>query len=235
LNRSYYLIRKDGERVLAHRIYSGYGNGLVFIIESYKAEHPQNLWGPLLENAEKNAVFERDIEFDGVTARQYQSVHSTSYAWYTRRFVRFATKEHVYFLTLATLDETNPVLDRFLSSLRLRRPADLVTPIESQSSENNPGDVFSGNEVTRKAIVVWKPEPIYTADAREHQVTGTIVLQAIFVANGDVANITVTSELKDGLTERAIEATRNIRFFPAEKDGKPVSQRITLEYNFNLF
>ena len=33
---SNYLIKKDGERVLADRVYSGYGNGLVFIIESYK-------------------------------------------------------------------------------------------------------------------------------------------------------------------------------------------------------
>jgi hypothetical protein len=127
---SNYLIRKDGERVLASRVYSGYGNGLVFIIESYKAEKPQNLWGPLLENADKSAVFERDIAFDGITARQYRSVYSTSWARYTRHFVRFATKEHVYSLTLATLEETNPVADQFLSSLRLRGPADRVTPIE---------------------------------------------------------------------------------------------------------
>ena len=48
-------------------------------------------------------------------------------------------------------------------------------------------------------------------------------------------NIIATQELKDGMTEAAIEAARNIRFFPAGKDGKPVSQWMTLEYNFNLF
>jgi hypothetical protein len=85
---SNYPIRKDGERVFAHRIYSGYGNGLVFIIESYKAEHPQNLWEPLLENADKSGVFERDIAFDGVTARQYRSDYSSIYAKYARRIER---------------------------------------------------------------------------------------------------------------------------------------------------
>jgi len=50
-----------------------------------------------------------------------------------------------------------------------------------------------------------------------------------------VTNITATKELKDGLTEAAITAARNIRFFPAEKDGKPVSQWLMLEYNFNLY
>ena len=48
-------------------------------------------------------------------------------------------------------------------------------------------------------------------------------------------NIIATRELKDGMTEAAIEAARNIRFFPAEKEGKPVSQWMALEYNFNLF
>jgi TonB family protein len=235
IRSSNYLIRKDGERVLAHRVYSGYRNGLVFIIESYKAEHPQNLWGPLLENADTSAVFERDLAFDGVTARQYRSTYSSRYATYTRHLLRFATKEHVYFLTLVTLEETNPFVDRFLSSLRLRRPADRVTPIAKQSSENIPGDVFNGNEVTRKAIIVWKPEPTYTAEARAHQVVGTVILQAILAANGDVASVTVTQGLKDGLTESAIDAAQNIRFFPAEKDGKPVSQPMRLEYNFNLF
>lgn len=232
---SNYSIRKDGERVLAHRVYSGYGNGLVFIIESYKAEHPQNLWEPLLENADKSGVFERDIAFDGITARQYRSDYSSIYAKYTRRIVRFMTKEHDYFLTLATLEETNPVVDRFLSSMHLRSPMDRVIPIEMQSPENIPQDVFNGNEVTRKAIVVWKPEPVYTTQARANQVVGTVILQAIFAASGDVTNITVARELKDGMTESAIEAARNIRFFPAEKDGKPVSQRMMLEYNFNLF
>jgi TonB family protein len=235
IQSSNYLIRKDGERVLAHRVYSGYGNGLVFIIESYKAEHPQNLWAPLMENADKSAVFERDVEFDGIKARRYRSDYSSSYAKYTRRFVRYITKEHVYFLTLVTLEETSPVLDRFLSSVRLRRPADEVTPIESQSSQNYPGEVFNGNEVTRKAIIVWKPEPAYTAEARAHQVVGTVTLDAVLAADGRVTNITVTRELRDGLTERAIQATRNIRFFPAVKDGKPVSQRLRAEYNFNLF
>jgi outer membrane biosynthesis protein TonB len=38
-----------------------------------------------------------------------------------------------------------------------------------------------------------------------------------------------------GLTTRAVRAARQIRFTPAEKDGKPVSMYIQLEYNFNLY
>ena len=222
------------EKILAHREYSAYGSGLVFIIVSYKAERPQRLWSDLLKSADNGAAFERDISFDGITARQYRSTYESRYATYTRRFVRFATKEHVYLLTLATLEDTNPSVDRFLSSLRLRRPGDRSTTY-AQGSDHIPGQAFSANEVTRRAIIVWKAEPFYTDQARADQVVGTVTLDAIFAEDGYVANIKVTRELKDGLTESAIDAARNIRFFPAEKDGKPVAQWMKLEYNFNLF
>ena len=37
-----------------------------------------------------------------------------------------------------------------------------------------------------------------------------------------------------GLTERAIEAAKRIKFTPAMKDGKPVSVWMQLEYNFSF-
>jgi outer membrane biosynthesis protein TonB len=60
-------------------------------------------------------------------------------------------------------------------------------------------------------------------------------MEAVFAENGYVTNINVTRGLPNGLTESAVDAARNIRFFPAEKDGKPVSQRTMLEYSFDLY
>jgi TonB family protein len=224
----------DHETILAHREYGSYGNGLIFVIQSYKAERPQRLWSDLLRSADNGAVFERDISFDGIAAKKYRRSYQSGNATYTRYFVRFATKEHVYVVTLATLDDTNPAVNRFLSSLRLRRPEDRTTT-NSQGTVFVLGYAFSHTEVTRRAIIVWKAEPFYTDQARANQIVGTVRLEAVLGADGYVANINVTQGLKDGLTESAIESARNIRFFPAEKDGKPVSQQIMLEYNFNLF
>jgi TonB family protein len=78
-------------------------------------------------------------------------------------------------------------------------------------------------------------EPQYTEEARENAVSGTVVLRAVFSASGDVTNIRVVSGLPYGLTESAVEAAREIRFSPAVKDGRPVSQYIQIEYNFNLY
>jgi TonB family protein len=95
--------------------------------------------------------------------------------------------------------------------------------------------IFSGKEVSSKARVLEKPEPTYTEAARKNQITGTVVLRAVFSSGGQVTNIHAVSGLPDGLTERAIAAAKNIRFVPATKDGHPVSMWMELQYNFNLY
>jgi TonB family protein len=95
--------------------------------------------------------------------------------------------------------------------------------------------VFSGREVTSKARVLDKPEPTYTEAARKNQITGTVVLRAIFSSSGQITQISAVSRLPDGLTERAIAAAKSIRFVPATKDGHPVSMWMELQYNFNLY
>jgi TonB family protein len=95
--------------------------------------------------------------------------------------------------------------------------------------------IFSGKEVTSKAKVLSKPEPTYTEAARKNQITGTVILRAVFSSSGAVTNIAAVSGLPDGLTERAISAAKQIRFIPATKDGRPVSMWMELQYNFNLY
>jgi len=95
--------------------------------------------------------------------------------------------------------------------------------------------IFSGKDVTSKARVLEKPEPTYTEAARKNQITGMVVLRAVFSSSGQVTNIHAVSGLPDGLTERAIAAAKSIRFVPATKDGHPVSMWMELQYNFNLY
>jgi TonB family protein len=95
--------------------------------------------------------------------------------------------------------------------------------------------IFKPSEVSSKARIISRPEPQYTEDARKNQVSGTVVLRAVFSSNGSVTNIRTVSGLPHGLTERAMAAARQIRFTPATKDGRAVSQYIQIEYNFNLY
>ncbi|HEY0546322.1 MAG TPA: energy transducer TonB, partial [Pyrinomonadaceae bacterium] len=95
--------------------------------------------------------------------------------------------------------------------------------------------VFNPSQVTTKARILQKPSPEYTEEARKNQITGTVTLRMVFSSSGAVTNIRALSSLPFGLTEKAISAARRIQFTPATKDGRPVSQYIQVEYNFNIY
>jgi len=59
-------------------------------------------------------------------------------------------------------------------------------------------------------------------------------LSVVLNANGTVSEITVARGLGYGLDRKAIEAARELRFVPAQKDGRAVSVRIFLEFKFTL-
>jgi TonB family protein len=94
---------------------------------------------------------------------------------------------------------------------------------------------FKQNEVTQRALITFKPEPGFTEDARRNNVTGLVRLRAVLSASGEVSNVSVVKGLPDGLTEKAISAAKQIKFRPAQKDGRTVSQYVVLEYNFNIY
>lgn len=94
---------------------------------------------------------------------------------------------------------------------------------------------FNGKEVTVKVRILSKPEPTYTDAARKAGVTGTVVIRCVFGGDGEVKNLVVTRALGYGLTSKAAQAARKIRFVPATKEGRQVSMFMQLEYNFNLY
>lgn len=106
------------------------------------------------------------------------------------------------------------------------------SPGVSQPTEDLP---LPGREVTGKARVLDKPEPTYTQTARMAGVTGTVIMRCVFSRNGEITNLMVTQALGYGLTSKAVEAARKIKFVPATKEGRQVSMFMQLQYNFNLY
>ena len=94
---------------------------------------------------------------------------------------------------------------------------------------------FAQRDVTRKAVLLSKPEPGFTEEARKNNVMGTVKLRLVLAASGAVTNVSVVKGLPDGLTEKAIAAAKQIRFQPAQKDGRAVSQYAVIEYSFNIY
>jgi TonB family protein len=92
---------------------------------------------------------------------------------------------------------------------------------------------FTAREVDRRARILSKPEPLMTEAAKRNKTFGTVVMRVTFTAAGEVTNIRVVQGLPDGLSESAVAAARLIKFQPAMKDGRVVSQFLQIEYNFN--
>lgn len=104
-----------------------------------------------------------------------------------------------------------------------------------EGDDDSVRDIYKASEVTTRARILSRPEPMYTEEARKDRVSGVIVLRGIFASDGKVRAIRVVRGLPDGLTKRCIDAARRIKFIPATKDGRPVSQYIQMEYNFDLY
>jgi TonB family protein len=85
-----------------------------------------------------------------------------------------------------------------------------------------------------RPTILYREKAEYTQEARDNGVEGKVQLSVVFGADGQIKEIRVLRGLPHGLTEKAIEAAKKIRFEPAIKDGQPVEVRATLEYSFNL-
>ena len=96
-------------------------------------------------------------------------------------------------------------------------------------------EVFMPRQTTQKARILSRPEPQYTEAARKFGVTGTVVLKGVLSSDGQVTNLRAVLRLPHGLTRASIKAAQQIKFEPAMKDGRAVSQYIQIEYNYNLY
>lgn len=95
--------------------------------------------------------------------------------------------------------------------------------------------IYSHDEVDSDMKTTKKPRPGYTDGARENGVRGTVILLAIFGADGRVKKALPFATLRGGLTDRAIKAAYKIEFKPAVKNGKPVSIIKWIEYTFDFY
>lgn len=146
--------------------------------------------------------------------------------WRTLLFAEAAKALETY-LQLNPDPEEKRVWSEQLDSLRFHG--------SSQTAASGNEHVFTGGQVSTRARVLKKPEPLYTDSARSAQIVGTVVLQVVLRADGTVQHILIIEGLPFGLTESAVKAARQIQFTPATFAGSPVSMVVQLEYNFNLY
>jgi periplasmic protein TonB len=83
-------------------------------------------------------------------------------------------------------------------------------------------------------IILEKPDPVYSDEARKLGIEGEVLVEIIFRASGAIEVVEVIRGLGYGLDDAAVRAAQQIRFKPALQDGKPVDFPAIIHIEFQL-
>ena len=83
-------------------------------------------------------------------------------------------------------------------------------------------------------VILDKPRPLYTEEARRLKLEGEVLLEVVFGANGQVRVVRVIRGLGHGLDESALRAAQQIRYKPALSNGRPADFPATVHIEFQL-
>jgi len=129
------------------------------------------------------------------------------------------------------VDSYHYLLHYDLGDLGIIKVSSKTLPV--QGLEEQPA-VYTGPAVTMPQLL-HQTTPSYTEEAIEAKVQGIVILQAVIRKDGTVDSFKVLRGMGYGMEERAIqEVSKNWRFRPGTREGKPVDVTATIEVQFNL-
>jgi TonB family protein len=105
---------------------------------------------------------------------------------------------------------------------------------EADEANREVKDLVDQSSVTTPPKIQHNIQPEYTPEAQANETRGAVLLNVVFRSDGKVGEVKVIKGLPDGLTEQAIKAARGLQFEPAMKDGRAVSIRSNIEYQFTI-
>jgi TonB family protein len=83
-------------------------------------------------------------------------------------------------------------------------------------------------------VVISKPQPKYTSEAKQLKVQGDVILRVTFAASGQVVVQGIVHSLGHGLDEEARRVAQQIRFRPATRNGQAVDMTTNITITFQL-
>jgi len=87
---------------------------------------------------------------------------------------------------------------------------------------------------TTPVEITYKPNPVYTEEARQLKLQGEVLLEVMFAANGQLHVNRVVRGMGHGLDEAAVAAANKMRFKPALRTGQPVDSTAIVHVVFQL-
>jgi TonB family protein len=105
----------------------------------------------------------------------------------------------------------------------------LANPMQSSRKTSQ-----ASTPVVTRVEILFKPKPVYTAEARSLRLEGQVSLEVVFLSTGSIRVVRVVRGLGHGLDEAAQQAALQVRFRPATRDGVAVDTNATINITFEL-
>jgi TonB family protein len=93
---------------------------------------------------------------------------------------------------------------------------------------------FEQGSTDVKPEIIEKVNPKYPEEAKKEGVQGKVIVEATLGTDGKVAKVKVVNEADPRLAQAALDAVKQWRFKPMQKDGKPVEVKTTVTLSFRL-
>ena len=103
-----------------------------------------------------------------------------------------------------------------------------------QVTHQGPKIAADTGAATTPVEITFKPNPVYTDEARSLKLEGEVLLEMSFSANGQLHVNRVVRGLGHGLDEAAMAAASTIRFKPAMRAGVPVDSTAIVHVVFQM-
>lgn len=103
-----------------------------------------------------------------------------------------------------------------------------------QVTHQGPKIAADTGAATTPVEITFKPNPVYTEEARNLKLEGEVLLEMSFSADGQLHVNRVVHGLGHGLDDAAVAAANKIRFKPATRAGVPVDSTAVVHVVFQL-
>jgi TonB family protein len=109
------------------------------------------------------------------------------------------------------------------------------TPSPSPTPAECSVQAYKATELDRKAKILEYPHPNFGVADVERYRNSVVVLRGVLCGSGKVTNLKVIQGVSDRVDEEAIKTAKKIKFRPAQKDGRDVSQWLNFEYRLMVW
>jgi TonB family protein len=106
-------------------------------------------------------------------------------------------------------------------------------PIKPESGGGRPASTDAAPDNLASPVATSKVDPAYPLELMKQNVSGTVILYAVILADGTVGKVRVLRSVDERLDRFASEAIAKWQFQPATKDGSPVAVEATFWIPFH--